>query len=525
MMVSHKSCAILIGMVLVLSSCRPGGLVPIPAHIITVPLPTNTIRRTPTSSPTATLKNVTARVFIATPTPTLTPTASATFSTNLFKPGDPTATPLGSEITDPNYLEGLKAYKEKKYQELVRLMSAVINANPDLAPPYRYRGFAYWSLNKCENGLADVEKAISLNPDYAHAWVIRGLLGQCLGNEEQMLRDYQKALSLDPSLSVVHHNLGVYYFHFNDFERSLEEYSLSREIDPTRAYAWAGMSEALERLGRFDECIQTATRAIEIDNKLWLAYADRGLCYLAKDLNVQAVADYKVYVANEKPFAEDWYNYGIALRHSNDPRGAIIAYAKALELKPSYSQAYINRGMAYLDLQDYNNALKDFNHALEFGDIPMAYSGRGKVYYEKKQYELAVKDFEKSIALYPFDAFTFCNAALSYFEVGRFQDALDAAETSNQLNPACGGLKLKEVQARSYYELGEYNQALQYINMALEASKYSLGYYYRGIIFQASGRKNEAIQDLEVFLSAVKTNGYKGPEVQDAKARFAKLKT
>ncbi len=466
-----------------------------------------------------------APVLIATLIPTLTPSASATFSANLFKPGDPTATPLGSDITDPNFLNGLEAYKKNQFGEVVRLMSKVIKANPDVAPPYRYRGRAFWELKECEKGLEDEEMALSLDPDYAHAWATRGLIYDCLGNKDQMLRDYQAALSLDPSLSFVHFNLGVYYYHLGDFGRSLQEYTLSRDIDPTRSIAWSGISEALERMGRFDECIQNATKAIDIDNKDWLNYADRAICYLNTGLNAQAVADYKVYFAHAKPLAEDWYNYGIALRHNNNLKEAIIANTRALKMKPSYPEAYINRGMTFLDLQDNNNALKDFNKALEFGDIPLAYSGRGKVFYEKKQYDLAINDVELSIALYPYDAYPFCVAALTYFEVGRFQDALVAAETSNQLNPACGGLKLKEVQARSFYELGQYDQALQYMNSALEASEYSLGYYYRGIIFQALGRNNEAIQDLEVFLSAVKTNGFKGPEVQDAKARIVKLKT
>ena len=113
--------------------------------------------------------------------------------------------------------------------------------------------------------------------------------------------DYQKALSLDPSLAFIHHNLGVHYYDLGDYERSLdEEYSLATAIDPTEANAWDGMSEALMMLGRLDECIKSATKAIEINPEMWLAYADRGLCHLNQNEFAEAVADYKIYVCSAR---------------------------------------------------------------------------------------------------------------------------------------------------------------------------------------------------------------------------------
>ena len=40
-------------------------------------------------------------------TATNTPTLESTSTSVPFKPGDPTATPLGSEISDPNYIKGV----------------------------------------------------------------------------------------------------------------------------------------------------------------------------------------------------------------------------------------------------------------------------------------------------------------------------------------------------------------------------------------------------------------------------------
>jgi len=58
-----------------------------------------------------------------------TPANSA--PTAVFKPGDPTATPLGTDITDTNFIKGVEAYQAKKYNDVISLMSIVIDANPN----------------------------------------------------------------------------------------------------------------------------------------------------------------------------------------------------------------------------------------------------------------------------------------------------------------------------------------------------------------------------------------------------------
>jgi tetratricopeptide (TPR) repeat protein len=451
----------------------------------------------------------------------ITPTVSSSGS---FQPGDPTATPLGNDITDSNFIEGKKAYDEKRFEEAVMLMSAVIEANPNLAPPYRYRGSAYWYLGDCVSGLVDEETALSIDPDYARAWADRGLMNQCLENYAQALLDYQKALSIDPSLAFVHHNLAVYYYKIGDYEKSLEEYTMTVAIDPNRASAWNGKSEALTKLGRYEQCIQNSTKAIEIDAEEWLAYSDRAYCRSTLGLYAEAVEDYKIYVAQGEADAIVWYNMGLAQRHAGDVQGAIDSYTKALELDPSYYQAYINRGFAYRMLENYQAALDDSNKALEFGDIPLAYSGRGDAYFGLGKFEQAIADYETTLSLIPNDAHSYCQLALSYFEVERYQDSIDAAETTGQIDPSCGGQRLFETQARSYHALGNYEQALVYMDKAFAINSYTLGYYYRGIIFHDAGRNDEAIQDLEKFISTVLSKDLYRNEIADANARLAKLK-
>lgn len=438
-----------------------------------------------------------------------------------FVPGDPTATPLGSDIMDPNFIAGLAAFDADDYDQTVTLMSAVIVSNQELAPPYRYRANSYWYLGECELGLADVEKALSINPDYAAAWAVRGLMYICFEDKARAVESFEKALSIDPSLAFAHINLGIYYYRDGDYQKAFEEYSLAAAIDPTRSDAQAAASGALGALGRYVECIEEATRAIKMNEEEWLAYSSRAFCHLRMNDYAAAAADYEIYLLQNSNDSIAWYNYGISQNELGDLQGTVDSYTKALELDPEYYAAYINRGNVYVELKQYQKALDDFNAALQFGDVPLAYAGRGDAYYGMEEYNQAVEEYKTALSMNPGSAHCHCSLALTYFELGMYQDVLDEAQAAYAIDPACGGAKLFEVQARSYYALGDYDQALIHINKALELDQYSLGYYYRGIIYQAAGRNQEAIQDLELFLS-VSTNFPK--EIADAEMRLKQLK-
>src|SRR5258706_8026783 len=447
-------------------------------------------------------------------------------SSSLFKPGDPTATPLGSDITDPNYIKGVDAFYAGRDEEVIQLMSAVIEANPNLAPPYQYRGRAYWYLQDCSAGLADEEKALSINPNYAAAWASRGLIDSCIGSDEQALEDYQKALSIDPSLAFAHENLGVYYYNHGEYEKSLEEYTLSAATDSNRAGAWTGKAQAQTQLGQYDKCIMNASKAIEIDVEKWIAYTNRAFCEQALGNYPAPIQDYKTYLNHNVTDADVWYNLGSTQRDAGLPQEGVISLSKALELNPNYYDANINRGLAYIDFGKYAEALADFNQALKFSNNAVAYSGRGTAYYGLGKYDEAIADLKLATQMMPNRPHAFCVLALSYFKVERYQDALNVAEVADQIAPDCGGQELFEVEAQSYYALGQYEQGITYITQAFGRGQFYLtGYYYRGIMYDSIGKNKEALQDLEFFLSSMKgsEDSYKD-QIADTKTRIKKLK-
>lgn len=76
-------------------------------------------------------------------------------------------------------------------------------------------------------------------------------------------------------------------------------------------------------------------------------------------------------------------------------------FTRAIELKPKVFSHYIRRGKNYLELQEYENAIKDFNTALAVNDNinikAFAYIDLGKTYNLLKDYNTAIEFYTKAI--------------------------------------------------------------------------------------------------------------------------------
>jgi tetratricopeptide (TPR) repeat protein len=62
---------------------------------------------------------------------------------------------------------------------------------------------------------------------------------------------------------------------------------------------------------------------------------------------------------------EDYYKAGLAKYESEDYKGAIVDYTKAIEINPDNAETYYNRGLAKDDLEDYKAAIADYTKAID----------------------------------------------------------------------------------------------------------------------------------------------------------------
>ena len=129
--------------------------------------------------------------------------------------------------------------------------------------------------------------------------------------------------------------------------------------------------------------------------------------------------------------------YNIANHSANERNysNALFYYTEALKIY-SFYEAFFNRGITYAELGDYENAIKDYENAIELNknDYEVFYA-LGNSQKKLKQYEKAIKSYIESIKLNPGFTSAYNNKGNIYMELKDYKKALSDFKQILLMNP------------------------------------------------------------------------------------------
>ncbi len=150
-------------------------------------------------------------------------------------------------------------------------------------------------------------------------------------------------------------------------------------------------------------------------------------CYtLSEDYkNAQRYAD--IALGKFPTYPEFHLLQGIIYNLKGNHEEAISAFSHALELKPSNRtsvQILMNRASAEIRLDNFTDALADYNAAMELDPRNTSiYTYRGLVNFRLGFYIDAVNDYTNAIDLEPNSALTYYNRGMTYLKLSEKQKA------------------------------------------------------------------------------------------------------
>jgi tetratricopeptide (TPR) repeat protein len=175
----------------------------------------------------------------------------------------------------------------------------------------------------------------------------------------------------------------------------------------------------------------------------------RGVAFFHDKKYESALAEFNTVLVLKPDDAEALYWIGNVNSLTKKYSAAIEYYTRALNINlvpvvdPSYDDAYFSRGYCYLEIEEYDRAIADFNESekLRPKSAVMFYS-RGYAYLQKDNYTAAIKDFTKSIALKQDNAYSYFFRGLSYFKSLKYEKAI---------KDYSHGIKINSTEALVYY--------------------------------------------------------------------------
>jgi tetratricopeptide (TPR) repeat protein len=217
-------------------------------------------------------------------------------------------------------------------------------------------------------------------------------------------------------------------------------------------------------------------------------------------------------IAQAVPSVTGSYYFIKGKRHysKGEYQAAASAYERSVASDPDFARGYVELGLAYLQLEQYDQSEKAFSKAVNIHDDSCAQCGLGMVYHLKGRNKEAEAALKKAQALNPYDTCGFNQLGRAYYNQERYSEAIEVFRKEIELRPTAVSYHFL---GASYSYLDRFAEARDAYQAALRLDpNYTTVYVYLGHACYRLGRPSEAI---EAYRKAIKA------EPDDVEARIS----
>jgi tetratricopeptide (TPR) repeat protein len=189
-------------------------------------------------------------------------------------------------------------YGIRNYDKAVEDFTKAIQMQPDFIGSYFYRGMAYQDLEKNIEAIKDFTKVISMDKDNTDAYFMRALIKSNMNDRQGAISDYDEILKREktakPSvykMSTVYNNKAYCLVELGKPSEALPFVTKALDLDETEGYIWDTRGEIYFKLGDYEKCIKDMNKAISIDKEADNSYYLRGLAKIKIGKNEEGCKD------------------------------------------------------------------------------------------------------------------------------------------------------------------------------------------------------------------------------------------
>lgn len=349
--------------------------------------------------------------------------------------------------------KGMNAYESGDYDTAVNEFKEAISYDGSNADYYIHLGMAYVEQKSYDEAL--------------------GYFNQAEGCAEN---DDQKAL--------LNRGRGIACLYQGDYQTAIKWFgdalNISSQSNDIRIDTLYYKAEAEQKSGDYQAAVQSYGQIIDLKDDAGTRML-RGMAYM--QLQDYASAEKDLYAAikqSRKSYTVYRTLYSALEAQGKDDEAKQILN-DALQLSGSSSEDYYNRGMIYVDLQDYTNAADMLNKSYDKG-YKAALLGLGEVSYTQQDYDTALTYYGKyfdEVDISSVDASLAAKAYNQYAAVllakGEYEKAAQACESGLTYNDRESDAALSFNLIVSYEHLEQwedaYNTAKTYVSKYPEDTK------------------------------------------------------
>ncbi len=265
--------------------------------------------------------------------------------------------------------------RQRQYEAAFDMFRKALKINPSAALAHAGTGHTLFELDRYEEAVASIRRALALEPDllqthedlnFVLGWALHKTgrpdqadryLSNITGKAAQSANDFLKIADIHRAKE--------------EYGKAVEAYRYALDRDPTHARAHAGLGDALFRLQRYQEAIDSMQRALALQPDQPSAPA---LHYLT----------------------------GESLQALNEPEQALEHYENALRIQPEFDDAARHLAALLFEQKRYQEALEIYQAMLDRNpEDASTHANIGSVLFMLDRPEEALEKYDQALSLNP----------------------------------------------------------------------------------------------------------------------------
>ena len=263
--------------------------------------------------------------------------------------------------SDSYWYDSVKLYRQASNGEWADVLAKVAS---NLAPNNQ---LSYEAMVTSAKALVDqgqiheaikvYEQAVAQTPLRPEAYSDLGNAFMRLNGHSQAIEMFSRAIEIDPHSAIYHNNIALALMETAQSGSAIKHLQRAIKLSPHISDLFHNLGDALKTQGEFEDAEVNYRKAITLRPTAYQTRYNLANMLLSLDRHAEALVEFRHAIEIEPDLPEAYNNIGLilALNKATIPQ-AIQHYDKALQLKPGYDDAMVNKSYALLKTGDFKQA-------------------------------------------------------------------------------------------------------------------------------------------------------------------------
>ena len=294
----------------------------------------------------------------------------------------------------------------------------------------------------------------------------------------------------------VHLNEGLNNLREGFVEIALQNLTEVIQLDSSLSVAYYYRGICLRKMYLFNEAESDFLTCIRLNSKLAQPYLALGVLYHLSNKLSKAASYYEKTIKADPSLAVAYCNQGHLALSKRDPKKALRYYQKCKSINPRFAEAYLAEGIVKLK-GNMVESIPLFKQAIDVDSACwQAYFFRGLAYLNQNQTNLCLSDWNRVIQFNRTNSFFLLMRGFLYIEMGNFDRAFSdmrKAMEGREVNPEryAGGLTLLDRQI-------DLQSAVRYLlRNGYGLQEKSFDFLKKGFCLLLADRSKEALENIK----------------------------